>query len=55
MKVAIDIKVADSQWTRTVETNSLKGAQMLCTYAERLFELVDIPAKFTARSAEAEE
>lgn len=54
MNVAIDIKVSGSQWTRTVDVPSLKGVQMLCTYAERLFEIVDIPAKFSARSAEAE-
>lgn len=54
-EVALDITVDGKTWVRKVEVFSVKGTQMLCSYAERLFELAHIPAEFAVHTTEAEE
>jgi hypothetical protein len=46
-KFVFDIKVDGKTWVRTAEVGSYKGAEMLCSYTERLFELIGVPAKAT--------
>lgn len=50
-----DIKVDGKHWSRKAEVGSLKGAQMLCSYTERLFEIVGISARCTVREIEVKE
>lgn len=46
-EVMFNLTVDGKTWSRPAQVFSVKSASMLCTYAERLFELMGLPGKAT--------